>query len=134
MPSVCSAAVAAGAAATGAFGLTCDTGLAAGVEPESRLQAANAITAAHSSRTLAPLIICPSSSFASHPRIITKYATDHNRPPSQLQRLLEHRCQLILQRAVVLLPIARLRKPGESHGKGRIMPASRQPRGIVNHS
>ena len=61
-----------------------------------------------------------------------KYTADHNsRPPcrSQLERRLEHRGELIFERAVVLLPIARLGKPGkgssEMPGRASGAPARR---------
>src|ERR1700727_1880390 len=132
MPAVCSAAVATGSAAAVAFDLMCATGFGGGaVEPESRLQA-EAASDTQSSRTFAPVIVfSPVSIFspAMLPSLPNMPLITTGAAPcaSQFQRRLEHRCQLVLQRAVVLLPIARFREPGKSHGKGRIMPASRQP-------
>src|ERR1700691_5378022 len=111
----------------------CDTGFGGGgVEPESRLQA-EAASATQSSRTLAPVIVFSLVSifspaiFPSLPNmpLITTGAAPC---ASQFQRRLEDSCPLVLQCAAKLLPIARFREPRKSHGKGRIVPASGQPR------
>src|SRR4029077_8477880 len=109
MPTVCSAAVAPGLTAAGVFRLTCVTAVAAGFEAESRLQPLTSAAADSSSR--AQLIqVFWTVMFLSLPN--TSPIT--TRRTSQLQGWLEHRRQLVLQRAVMLFPVARLRKPGKS--------------------
>ena len=85
---------------------------------ESRWQAPSAATA-HSSSTLG----------SSSPPMITKYAADHNSSGGT-----EHRRELLFERPVMLLPVARLGEPGKSLRKGRVVPAARQPGGIVDHA
>jgi hypothetical protein len=86
--------------ATAAFGLTCDTALAGGAEPESWLQAAIAAVT-QSSRTLMRIVIFSPAIFVSLPNmpLITTGAADRNGRravrASQLQRRLEHRRQLV---------------------------------------
>src|SRR5690349_20272370 len=67
-------------------------------------------------------------------RITTRHAAPFSRRSAQIERPLGDRSQLFAQRQHLVLPVARLDKPGKRGGKGWVGPAPRQPGRIVNHA